>query len=83
MSWAHFEDSDDVDGIVCMDLRFQLKVYAQDATGEKYWPFVVAPLDESLQEIIFAVAVEDIQESWVTNLEGALEYVSAIICLLT
>jgi hypothetical protein len=74
--WAHTEDSDDVDGVMCMDLRFQLKVYTQDTSGERYWPFVVTPLDESLQEIIFAVAVEDIQESWVTNLESALEYVS-------
>lgn len=79
LSWAHLKDSDDIDGIVCVDLRFQLKVYTQDTVGEKYWPFVISPLDDSLQEIVFAVGVEDIQESWVTNLESSLQYVSTCL----
>jgi hypothetical protein len=78
LSWAHFEDSDDIDGIICIDMRFKVKVYTQDTTGDKYWPFVLAPVDETLQEIVFAVAVEDIQESWISNLDSAFLYAKAI-----
>jgi hypothetical protein len=73
-SWAHYEESQDIDGLLCIDnQRWRLHVYHPGA--DKLWPFVLKPAEGlEAEDVIFVVGSEELRNAWVAALVNVLEH---------
>lgn len=81
LTWAHSEDSNDIDGILCLDRRWKLHAYAP---SEKLYPFVLEFASKTkvegyeLEKFTFAVSIEETQTAWVSNFVDAMTFAQSL-----
>lgn len=81
LTWAHSEDSNDIDGMLCLDHRWKLHVYAP---SEKMFPFALefASKNKSegygVEKVTFAVSLEDVRTDWTTKLLDVMAFAQSL-----
>jgi len=81
LTWSHAEDSKDIDGILCVDVRLRINTYAQ-ASADKLWPMVLTGADvggeEGRSELTLAVPAENLRAAWLANFLKVIKFARSV-----